>query len=86
MSIEEALSRLSEVPESPELTGQEPLPRVLAVAKILQAMAEVDERLRDVRREAILELRRQGMTIRQVAEAVGLSPGRVDQISRNSRV
>lgn len=57
--------------------GEPPEARARALTELLK---EVGEKVRRERREAVLEMQQRGMTYRQIADACGISFGRVRQI------
>jgi DNA-directed RNA polymerase specialized sigma24 family protein len=57
--------------------GEPPEVRARALTELLK---EVGEKVRRERREAVLEMQKRGMTYRQIADASGISFGRVRQI------
>jgi len=60
------------------LTGGEP-PEARA-KRLTELLKSVGEKVRKERRDAVLEMQERGMTYRQIADASGISFGRVRQI------
>ncbi|WP_017602437.1 sigma factor-like helix-turn-helix DNA-binding protein [Nocardiopsis lucentensis] len=81
MDINDMLARVRQLPD--ELTTvSDPLTRARLVGDVLTTFAETERALKEVRRPAVVALREQGMTMREIGEELGVSASRVDQISR----
>lgn len=61
----------------------DPAARAREVGKLLAAHAQALEDLAVVRKEAVSEMHLAGMTYRQIADAIDISPARVGQIIGN---
>jgi DNA-directed RNA polymerase specialized sigma24 family protein len=70
----DALSELEAMPD-PHL-------RALAISQVLADQAERAPRLRELRRNVVLELRGQGVSYRKIAAQLGVSLGTVQDIER----
>jgi predicted transposase YdaD len=84
MDITETLFHLRKLPD---LVAEEadPLARAKLIGEILTELGEVEGALKEVRQPAVAELRAQGRTVRSLATDLGLSPARVDQITKGKR-
>ncbi|WP_433699277.1 hypothetical protein [Nocardiopsis sp. CA-288880] len=84
MDIPETLAQLRKLPE---LASEEadPLARAKLIGEILAGLGEVEAALKEVRQPAVADLRAQGHTVRALAAELGLSPARIDQISKGKR-
>ncbi|WP_116245797.1 hypothetical protein [Nocardiopsis sp. FIRDI 009] len=67
------IDRLRDIPD--------PVERTRTAAALIDALKDAQTRVKAVRADAAAELR-QGRTLRQVGELLGVSPARVDQILR----
>jgi hypothetical protein len=59
----------------------DPTARAQAATALLQLIPEIQQEIKDIRRDDVLELRRT-LKLREVAELLGMSIPRVDQISK----
>lgn len=88
-AIREAIALVLDVAQSefevditPELDRIEVSDETLEVLELRRALAELSDRARRQTPAAIDELRRAGLTVRDVAELLGVSPSRVSQIEK----
>lgn len=71
-----------EVEITPELDRVEVSDETLEVLELRRALAELSDRARRQTPAAIAELRRAGLTVRDVAQLLGVTPSRVSQIEK----
>ncbi|MCY9787145.1 helix-turn-helix domain-containing protein [Nocardiopsis sp. EMB25] len=81
MDIDDMLTGVRQMPDQ-LATVSDPLTRARLVGDVLAAFAETERALKEVRWPAVVALREQGMTMREIGEKLGVSASRVDQISR----
>ena len=88
-AIREAIALVLDVAQSefevditPELDRIEVSDETLEVLELRRALAELSDRARRQTPAAIDELRRAGLTVRDVAELLGVTPSRVSQIEK----
>ncbi|GHC78574.1 hypothetical protein GCM10007079_15980 [Nocardiopsis terrae] len=62
-----------------------PLTRARLIGDLLTELGDIEVALKEVRRPAVTELREQGHAGRALASELGLSPARIDQISKGKR-
>lgn len=60
----------------------DPTARAIAISQVLADQAERGPRLRELRRDVVLELREQKVPYRKIAEQLGISLGAVQDIER----
>lgn len=86
MSVDEKIARLIADIESTLSSVQDPVERAQAMTEALTAVGELNVRLRDLRRDTIVELNTEhGMGYKTIAAALGISEGRVAQIVKDWR-
>ena len=68
---------------TPELDRAEVSDETLEVLELRRALAELSGRAHRETPAAVAELRRAGLTVRDVAQLLGITPSRVSQIERN---
>lgn len=61
---------------------EDPLVRAQAITQLLAQQAEMAPTLRDLRRDAVLELRAQKVSLRKIAAMLGVSLGAVQDMER----
>ena len=88
-AIREAIALVLDVAQSefevditPELDRIEVSDDTLEVLELRRALAELSDRARRQTPAAIDELRRAGLTVRDVAQLLGVTPSRVSQIEK----
>lgn len=84
MDINETLAHLRELP-SQVAHETDAMTAARTVGDILTATTELEQELKEIRKRAVVELRAQGHTVRALAAELGLSPARIDQISKGKR-
>ncbi|XKK37351.1 hypothetical protein HFP72_21055 [Nocardiopsis sp. ARC36] len=83
MNINETLNHMRKLPDT-VASETDPTDRARTVGEILAAVAGLEADLKEIRRAAVVELRKD-KTLRAIAEDLGLSTTRVDQISKGKR-
>ncbi len=73
-----------EVDISPDLSHVEVTAQTLEALELRRALAELSDRARRRTPAAIAELRQAGLTVRDVAQLLGVTPSRVSQIEKES--
>jgi DNA-directed RNA polymerase specialized sigma subunit len=69
---------------TPKLDRAEVSDETLEVLELRRALAELSDRARRRTPAAITELRRAGLTVRDVAQLLGVTPSRVSQIEKQA--
>lgn len=72
--VSEALKRVEEI--------DDPVQRAVAISEVLRDYEERAPRLRNLRREAVLAMRAEGISYRKIAAKLGVSLGTVQNIER----
>ncbi len=75
-----------EVEISPDLCHVEVSDETLEALELRRALAELSDRARRRTPAAIAELRSAGLTVRDVAQLLGVTPSRVSQIEKQDRL
>jgi DNA-directed RNA polymerase specialized sigma subunit len=90
-AIREAIALVLDVDQSefevditPELSRVEVSDKTLEVLELRRALVELSDRARRQTPAAIAELRRAGLTVRDVAQLLGVTPSRVSQIEKQN--
>ena len=73
-----------EVDITPDLDRVEVSGTTLELLELRRALAELNDRARRQTPAAIAELRRAGLTVRDVAQRLGVTPSRVSQIEKQN--
>ena len=60
---------------------RDPAERAVRIGQVLNALPGIAAELRDMRRQAVLELRAQGLSYAEIGERLGLHRNRVQQIA-----
>jgi hypothetical protein len=60
---------------------RDPAARAVEIGKRMKAIPDYQKALREMRQEAVLELRAKGMTYSEIGTAIGLHRNRVQQIA-----
>lgn len=60
----------------------DPLARAKVISRLLKDQADRNKRLKEFRRQVVLDLRRQKVPYRQIAALLGISAGTVQDIER----
>ena len=61
---------------------EDPVARARAISRLLKDQTQRTKRLKEQRREVVLELRRRKVTYREIATTLGVSMGTVQDIER----
>lgn len=69
---------------TPVLDRYEVSDETLEVLELRRALAELDDRARRQTPVAVAELRQAGLTVRDVAQLLGVTPSRISQIEKQS--
>ncbi|MGA5604024.1 sigma factor-like helix-turn-helix DNA-binding protein [Streptomyces griseoincarnatus] len=72
--VSDALKRVEEI--------DDPVQRAVAISEVLRDYEKRAPRLRDLRREAVLAMRAEGISYRKIAARLGVSLGAVQNIER----
>lgn len=72
--VSDALKRVEEI--------DDPVQRAVAISEVLRDYEKRAPRLRDLRREAVLAMRAEGISYRKIAARLGVSLGTVQNIER----
>jgi len=73
-SVSDALKRVEEI--------DDPIRRAVAISEVLRDYEKRAPKLRDLRREAVLAMRAEGVSYRKIAAKLGVSLGTVQNIER----
>lgn len=79
--IEEEAQRVVEALDAVEAMT-DPLARARVISRVLKLQAERNKRLKEQRRQVVLELRSQNVSYRKIAAALGVAAGTVQDIER----
>ena len=80
-SIEEEAQRVFDALDAVEAMT-DPLARARVISSLLKDLTERNKRLKEQRREVVLNLREQKVSYRKIATALGVSAGTVQDIER----
>ena len=72
--VSDALKRVEEI--------DDPVQRAVAISEVLRDYEKRAPKLRDLRREAVLAMRAEGVSYRKIAAKLGVSLGTVQNIER----
>jgi|SRR5688572_23041425 len=72
--VSDALKRVEEI--------DDPIQRAVAISEVLRDYEKRAPKLRDLRREAVLAMRAEGVSYRKIAAKLGVSLGTVQNIER----
>lgn len=79
--IEEEAQRVLDALNAVEAMA-DPLARAKAISRLLKDQTDRNKRLKEYRRQVVLDLRGQNVSYRKIAAALGISSGTVQDIER----